>query len=201
MLKFEKKVRRQKVNWSVNSKFSVLQCCNGWVVAYWSCWSYKPKFSALRRTWNFQFGVQKTPVGTIPSQLNPVQIIVLCTLHLLLRYTFRLIQSNPHTLRYTAYRNTLYNTPIHGAYNFELIWKQKLGACILKESGWYFVVGLGQTACRNIDGHYCVSQQHGIVPCIFQHNYAWINPLNTKHRLLYLKTRFVPRSKHFSSQL
>ena len=28
-----------------------------------------------------------------------------------------------------------------------------------------------------------------------------IKPLNTKRRLLYLKTQFVPRSKHFSSQL
>ena len=28
-----------------------------------------------------------------------------------------------------------------------------------------------------------------------------INPLNTKHRLLYLKAQFVPHSKHFSSQL
>ena len=27
-----------------------------------------------------------------------------------------------------------------------------------------------------------------------------INPLNTKRRLLYLKTQFVPRSKHFSSR-
>ena len=27
------------------------------------------------------------------------------------------------------------------------------------------------------------------------------NPLNTKRRLLYLKTKFVPRSKHFSSRL
>ena len=26
-----------------------------------------------------------------------------------------------------------------------------------------------------------------------------INPLNTKRRLLYLKTQFVPRSKHFIS--
>ena len=26
-----------------------------------------------------------------------------------------------------------------------------------------------------------------------------INPLKTKHRLLYLKTQFVPRSKHFVS--
>ena len=28
-----------------------------------------------------------------------------------------------------------------------------------------------------------------------------INPLKTKRRLLYLKTQFLPRSKHFSSQL
>ena len=29
----------------------------------------------------------------------------------------------------------------------------------------------------------------------------WFKPLNTKRRLLYLKTQFVPRSKHFSSRL
>ena len=28
-----------------------------------------------------------------------------------------------------------------------------------------------------------------------------LNPLKTKRRLLYLKTHFVPRSKHFSSRL
>jgi len=28
-----------------------------------------------------------------------------------------------------------------------------------------------------------------------------INPLNKKHRLLYLKTQFVPRSKHCSSRI
>jgi len=28
-----------------------------------------------------------------------------------------------------------------------------------------------------------------------------INPLKTKRRLLYLKTQFIPRSKHFSSRL
>ena len=31
--------------------------------------------------------------------------------------------------------------------------------------------------------------------------YRVINPLKTKRRLLYLKTQFVPRSKHFSSRL
>jgi len=29
----------------------------------------------------------------------------------------------------------------------------------------------------------------------------WFNPLKTKRRLLYLKTQFVPRCKHFSSRL
>ena len=29
----------------------------------------------------------------------------------------------------------------------------------------------------------------------------FFNPLKTKRRLLYLKTQFVPRSKHFSSRL
>ena len=29
----------------------------------------------------------------------------------------------------------------------------------------------------------------------------WFNPLNTKRRLLYLKTQFIPHSKHFSSLL
>ena len=28
-----------------------------------------------------------------------------------------------------------------------------------------------------------------------------INPLKKKHRLLYLKVQFVPRSEHFSSRL
>ena len=31
--------------------------------------------------------------------------------------------------------------------------------------------------------------------------HSHINPLNTKRRPLYLKTQFVPRSKHFSSRL
>ena len=29
----------------------------------------------------------------------------------------------------------------------------------------------------------------------------YINPVNTKRRQVYLKTQFVPRSKHFSSRL
>ena len=31
--------------------------------------------------------------------------------------------------------------------------------------------------------------------------YKYINPLDKKRRPLYLKTQFVPRSKHFSSRL
>jgi len=30
---------------------------------------------------------------------------------------------------------------------------------------------------------------------------AFINPLKMKRRLLYLKTQFIPRCKHFSSEL
>jgi hypothetical protein len=36
---------------------------------------------------------------------------------------------------------------------------------------------------------------------LFSESFPHINPLNTKRRLLYLKTQFVPRSKHFSSRL
>ena len=32
-------------------------------------------------------------------------------------------------------------------------------------------------------------------------NAYYINPLNTKRRVLYLNIEFVPRSKHFSSRL
>ena len=35
----------------------------------------------------------------------------------------------------------------------------------------------------------------------FNESNQYINPLKTKRRLLYLKTQFVPRSKHFSSRL
>ena len=38
-----------------------------------------------------------------------------------------------------------------------------------------------------------VTQCRAVKPCL--------NPLKTKRRLLYLKTQFVPHSKHFSSQL
>ena len=32
-------------------------------------------------------------------------------------------------------------------------------------------------------------------------SHSHINPLKTKRRLFYLKTQFVPRSKHFSARL
>ena len=47
--------------------------------------------------------------------------------------------------------------------------------------------------CRKFCLNYFLSY-----PCRKSRN---INPLNTKRRLLYLKTQFVPRSKHFSSRL
>ena len=42
---------------------------------------------------------------------------------------------------------------------------------------------------------------HPSAKCIAWYSTSHINPLKTKRRLLYLKTQFVPRSKHFSSQL
>ena len=39
------------------------------------------------------------------------------------------------------------------------------------------------------------------VPFTYWITQSMFNPLNTKRRLLYLKTQFVPRSKHFSSRL
>ena len=50
-----------------------------------------------------------------------------------------------------------------------------------------------QTNIKALCLEYCILGQTRIV-CIF-------NPLKTKRRLLYLKTQFVPRSKHFSSRL
>ena len=37
--------------------------------------------------------------------------------------------------------------------------------------------------------------------CLASHRLTTVNTFNTKRRLLYLKTQFVPRSKHFSSRL
>ena len=38
-----------------------------------------------------------------------------------------------------------------------------------------------------------------LIAVIFRQSIQWfpINPLNKKRRLLYLKTQFIPRSKHF----
>ena len=51
-----------------------------------------------------------------------------------------------------------------------------------------------------------VNKQFGFLELILRFMYLGftreeVNPLNTKNRQLYLKTQFVPRSKHFSSGL
>ena len=43
--------------------------------------------------------------------------------------------------------------------------------------------------------------QGGNIITVVHKQCVYINPLKTKRRLLYLKTQFVPRSKHFSSRL
>ena len=59
----------------------------------------------------------------------------------------------------------------------------------LHNGGWW----LGMNDCSKTGDYYA----RGIVTVVQN----IINPLNTKRRLLYLKTQFVPRSKHFSSRL
>ena len=52
-------------------------------------------------------------------------------------------------------------------------------------------------------GGMCLIQVHNL-RCRYENfsvNPPLFNPLKTKRRLLYLKTQFVPRSKHFSSRL
>ena len=59
--------------------------------------------------------------------------------------------------------------------------------------------------------HFSLSRPDTQYGSIFESSYEaihsvifWVlllNPLETKRRLLYLKTQFVPRSKHFSSRL
>ena len=46
-----------------------------------------------------------------------------------------------------------------------------------------------------------ITNYHHMLHNIAEEQRPYINPLNTKRRLLYLKTQFVPRSKHFSSRL
>ena len=85
-------------------------------------------------------------------------------------------------------------------------------ASIIKREHINFCGVLGKNAC------YCCANQTSYEYILFlmflhralsykrkiqtnkMHNF-YINPLNTKRRLLYLKTQFVPRSKHFSSRL
>ena len=54
----------------------------------------------------------------------------------------------------------------------------------------------------NLEPKHCLLYEQN---CTFRRHHrrcaATINPLKTKRRLLYLKTQFAPRSKHFSSRL
>ena len=42
---------------------------------------------------------------------------------------------------------------------------------------------------------------HIITECLIMAKEQYFNPLKAKRRPLYLKTQFVPRSKHFSTRL
>ena len=49
--------------------------------------------------------------------------------------------------------------------------------------------------------YFKIKQQPHVQLTIAASAAVYFNPLNTKRSLLYLKTQFVPQSKHFSSQL
>ena len=49
--------------------------------------------------------------------------------------------------------------------------------------------------------HWCCMAANRYLSCHTNMVLLDVNPLNTKRRPLYLKTQFVPRSKHFSSRL
>ena len=77
----------------------------------------------------------------------------------------------------------LRNVPLCGELTYVWKWEQAASLCELREeSSAYTIYG-----CR-CPSTWCIRN------CI-------INVWNTKRRLLYLKTQFVPRSKHFSSRL
>ena len=110
--------------------------------------------------------------GAFADNLRPATPLLLCCLSLLLP------QPNlPH--RFTSFRVQPKTWKVVSKY-FSGTWNSKLYLCLsIDMSGGDFA------------GVCCVSS---ICVAIF-------NPLNTKRRLLYLKTQFVPRSKHFSSRL
>ena len=55
--------------------------------------------------------------------------------------------------------------------------------------------------CFFLKGGVCVGGPEDVGNLSLGAIWIFINPLKMKHRLLYLKTQFVPRSKHFSSRL
>ena len=68
---------------------------------------------------------------------------------------------------------------------------QQLQKCVTGIYTYMLLQGLPST---RISGEHLAIEWGSSKLCLF-------NPLNTKRRLLYLKTQFVPRSKHFSSRL
>ena len=71
---------------------------------------------------------------------------------------------------------------------------------------YYFITRLAFISVHTAsnDGWQSGTRCYSISPWVVVHaliQYISLNPLMTKRRLLYLKTQFVPRSKHFSSRL
>ena len=107
------------------------------------------------------------------------------------------------------------------------IWRMRIACCIPKATNThtqricniYYISAVTAVArmCLNVTIYvHCISGCYSscgrgmffkpvICFCLFRslghRDTHKINPLNRKHRLLYLKTQFVPRSKHFPSRL
>ena len=59
----------------------------------------------------------------------------------------------------------------------------------------------GATLCFRLPGNPNKLSSMNIEAVVCPGTWRYLTALNTKRRLLYLKTQFVPRSKHFSSRL
>jgi hypothetical protein len=73
---------------------------------------------------------------------------------------------------------------------------KKVSSTMYIASKCHTAYDIRMTLCLKISVYLFISDHLFHIPILNYFKY-----LKTKHRLLYIKTRFVPRSKHFSSQL
>ena len=71
----------------------------------------------------------------------------------------------------------------------------------LRKTSFSFMAVRPHGTTRFLQGRFSWNFMFEYFSKICRENSSFINLLKTKRRLLYLKTQFVPRSKHFSSRL